>query len=179
MVIDRLRASKDFDGREKTVNPFTGFWCVICVRRNRLRNLNYNMVKLILNTGEWIFFVTKAMNTVISFLTLRVFSLKKWALVFKYFYLPKLILVLFSSLAESQEIQTLQIEQFRTVEKITLSFMQNPRLQQTGGTSFWYIQRLQVKWSVSILFWSLIKLTFTDCYEKLSKLSPRTFYRTF
>ena len=83
MVTDRLRASKDFDGREKTVNPFTGFWCVIFVRRNRLRNLNYNMVKLILNTGEWIFFVTKAMNTVISFLTLRVFSLKKWALVFQ------------------------------------------------------------------------------------------------
>ena len=83
MLIDRLKASKDFDGREKTINRFTGFWCVICVRRNRLRNLNYNMVKLILNTGEWIFFVTKAMNTVISFLALRVFSLKKWALVFQ------------------------------------------------------------------------------------------------
>ena len=42
---------------------------------------------------------------------------------------------LFSSVAESKEIQTLLTEQLRTVEKITISFMQNPRLQQTGDTS--------------------------------------------
>ena len=42
----------------------------------------------------------------------------------------------FSSLADSKEIQTLQTEQLSTFEKITLSFMQNPRLQQTGDTSF-------------------------------------------
>ena len=39
------------------------------------------------------------------------------------------------SVAESKEIQTLLTEQLRTVEKITISFMQNPRLQQTGDTS--------------------------------------------
>ena len=43
---------------------------------------------------------------------------------------------LFSSLADSKKIQTLQTEQLRTFEKITISFMQNPRLQQTGDTSF-------------------------------------------
>ena len=43
---------------------------------------------------------------------------------------------LFSSVAESKEIQTPLIEQLRTVEKITISFMQNLRLQQTGDTSF-------------------------------------------
>ena len=43
---------------------------------------------------------------------------------------------LFSSAAESKEIQTLLTEQLRTVEKITISFMQNLRLQQTGDTSF-------------------------------------------
>ena len=43
---------------------------------------------------------------------------------------------LFSSVAESKEIQTLLTEQLRTVEKITISFMQNPRLQQTGDTSY-------------------------------------------
>ena len=42
---------------------------------------------------------------------------------------------LFSSVAESKEIQTLQTEQLRTFEKIIISFMQNPRLQQTGDTS--------------------------------------------
>ena len=42
---------------------------------------------------------------------------------------------LFSSVAESKEIQTLPTEQLRTVEKITISFMQNLRLQQTGDTS--------------------------------------------
>ena len=42
---------------------------------------------------------------------------------------------LFSSVAESKEIQTPLIEQLRTVEKITISFMQNLRLQQTGDTS--------------------------------------------
>ena len=42
---------------------------------------------------------------------------------------------LFSSVAESKEIQTLLTEQLRTVEKITISFMQNLRLQQTGDTS--------------------------------------------
>ena len=42
---------------------------------------------------------------------------------------------LFSSVAESKEIQTLQTEQLRTFEKIIVSFMQNPRLQQTGDTS--------------------------------------------
>ena len=42
---------------------------------------------------------------------------------------------LFSSVAESKEIQTLQTEKLRTFEKITISFMQNPRLQQTGDTS--------------------------------------------
>ena len=42
---------------------------------------------------------------------------------------------LFSSAAESKEIQTLLTEQLRTVEKITISFMQNLRLQQTGDTS--------------------------------------------
>ena len=41
---------------------------------------------------------------------------------------------LFSSVAE--EIQTPLIEQLRTVEKITISFMQNLRLQQTGDSSF-------------------------------------------
>ena len=43
---------------------------------------------------------------------------------------------LFSSVAESKEIQTVLTEQLRTVEKITISFMQNLRLQQTGDTSF-------------------------------------------
>ena len=43
---------------------------------------------------------------------------------------------LFSSLADSKKIQTLQTEQLRTFEKITISFMQNPRLQQTGDTTF-------------------------------------------
>ena len=43
---------------------------------------------------------------------------------------------LFSSVAESKEIQTPIIGQLRTVEKITISFMQNLRLQQTGDTSF-------------------------------------------
>ena len=43
---------------------------------------------------------------------------------------------LFSSVAESKEIQTPLIAQLRTVEKITISFMQNPRLQQTGDSSF-------------------------------------------
>ena len=42
---------------------------------------------------------------------------------------------LFSSVAESKEIQTPIIGQLRTVEKITISFMQNLRLQQTGDTS--------------------------------------------
>ena len=42
---------------------------------------------------------------------------------------------LFSSVAEFKEIQTLQTEQLRTFEKIIISFMQNPRLQQTGDTS--------------------------------------------
>ena len=42
---------------------------------------------------------------------------------------------LFSSVAESKEIQTPLIEQLRTVEKITISFMQNLRLQQTGDSS--------------------------------------------
>ena len=42
---------------------------------------------------------------------------------------------LFSSVAESKEIQTVLTEQLRTVEKITISFMQNLRLQQTGDTS--------------------------------------------
>ena len=42
---------------------------------------------------------------------------------------------LFSSVAESKEIQTLQTEKLRTFEKIIISFMQNPRLQQTGDTS--------------------------------------------
>ena len=42
---------------------------------------------------------------------------------------------LFSSVAESKEIQTPLIEQLRTVEKITISFMQNLRLQQTGDHS--------------------------------------------
>ena len=41
----------------------------------------------------------------------------------------------FSSVAESKEIQTLQTEQLRTFKKIIISFMQNPRLQQTGDTS--------------------------------------------
>ena len=69
---------------------------------------------------------------------------------------------LFSSVAECKEIQTLLTEQSRTFEKITISFMQNPRLQQTGDTSYWYIRTLQVIWSVSILLWSLIKLTVVD-----------------
>ena len=69
---------------------------------------------------------------------------------------------LFSSVAESKDIQTLQTEQLRTFKKIIISFMQNPRLQQTGDTSSWYIQTLQAKWSVSILLWSLIKLTVAD-----------------
>ena len=42
---------------------------------------------------------------------------------------------LFSSVAESKEIQTPLIEQLRTVEKITIYFMQNLRLQQTGDHS--------------------------------------------
>ena len=42
---------------------------------------------------------------------------------------------LFSSVAESKDIQTLQTEQLRTFKKIIISFMQNPRLQQTGDTS--------------------------------------------
>ena len=42
----------------------------------------------------------------------------------------------FSSLADSKEIQTLQTEQLSTFEKITISLMQDPRLQQTGDTSF-------------------------------------------
>ena len=50
----------------------------------------------------------------------------------------------FSSFADSKEIQTLQTEQLSTFEKITISFMQNPRLQQTGDTSFWYIQSFKL-----------------------------------
>ena len=42
---------------------------------------------------------------------------------------------LLSSVAESKEIQTPLIEQLRTVEKITIYFMQNLRLQQTGDHS--------------------------------------------
>ena len=42
---------------------------------------------------------------------------------------------LLSSAAESKETQTPLIEQLRTVEKITIYFMQNLRLQQTGDTS--------------------------------------------
>ena len=40
MVIDKLKASKDFDGREKQLAPLFDF-DVICVRRNHLRNLNH------------------------------------------------------------------------------------------------------------------------------------------
>ena len=69
---------------------------------------------------------------------------------------------LLSSAAESKEIQTPLIEQLRTVEKITISFMQNLRLQQTGDHSVWSIQTSQAIWSVSILLWSLIKLTVAD-----------------
>ena len=42
---------------------------------------------------------------------------------------------LLSSVAESKETQTPLIEQLRTAEKITIYFMQNLRLQQTGDTS--------------------------------------------
>ena len=45
MVIDKLKALKDFDGREKQLAPSFDF-DVICVRRNHFRNLNYKMVKL-------------------------------------------------------------------------------------------------------------------------------------
>ena len=77
-----LPPPKDFDGKEKTVNPFNWFWCVICVRRNHLRNLNYDMVKLIWNTSK-----SSLSNTVMSqFLNIaRFWSQEISALVFKYF----------------------------------------------------------------------------------------------
>ena len=66
---------------------------------------------------------------------------------------------LLSSVAESKETQTPLIEQLRTAEKITIYFMQNLRLQQTGDTSIWSIRTPQVIWSVSIF----PKLNKVDC----------------
>ena len=81
-----------------------------------------------------------------SFLLLYAFDLKKWTRSCSIQIFPtsnvntrmqqQPVSNLFSSVAESKEIQTPLIEQLRTVEKITISFMQNLRLQQTGDTSF-------------------------------------------
>ena len=88
---------------------------------------------------------------------------------------------LFSSVAESKEIQTLLTEQLRTVEKITISFMQNPRLQQTGDTSIWYIQTLHLvsffspsipaKYASPIIY---LKGTFTNRQEPITRSEPAT-----
>ena len=33
VAIDKVKASKGFDGKEKTVSPFIRFWCQLCTKK--------------------------------------------------------------------------------------------------------------------------------------------------